>query len=232
MRVTLPVLSSAALAASLLCIAPTAFADDDESGWFDGQGAPTSAPPEEDDAAPGVDVEAGPRRERVVVVEQSEQPLRGRMYDRLGRRKKVIPAYGDEPPPPGYREGYKSRKNIWAPGLTLLTAGYLASAVSSAAWIVSDSSCWWTCGPSHDWGWGFVPLAGPYFIAGDSSIDTGWRVAYGVFGVAQDLGLILTVTGAASKKRVFIRSRLPEPPVALQPQFDLSPGMATMKMAF
>ncbi len=214
---------------SMVALPGLAWGDEGDGGaWFEPGPAPTPAPPPdaEDSDEPEDVVATPPDRDEVVVVRKARPRM---VLGRRGRPMRVIKAYPGEAPPLGYRVGYRSRKELWIPGITLLATGYLGSALSSAAWMTAESTCIWSCPRTHDWGWGFLPLVGPYFIAADSSIDPGWRAAYAIFGVAQDLGLGLSIAGGASKRRVFIYS--PET-ASSDPSFQIGAGNVSFKASF
>jgi hypothetical protein len=203
--------------AACMGLSTTAFAqgdDDEEEGWIEEtveEEQPAPAPP------PPPKKKGKKKKKKVVIVEeeavdeQDDQTPPAWTRGRRGKPRKTIPAREGEPPPPGYHVEMKSRKNLWIPGVVLLGSGYLASALTSSALLMSDSaSCWdWDtyCRSDGDWGWGFLPLAGPFVIAADADVETGWRVGYAVFGTAQVLGLGLTIGGAASKRPVWVLNR-------------------------
>jgi hypothetical protein len=212
-------------------------ADDEEEGWIEEPAA------EEEEEAPAPPPppkkkKAKKKKKKVIVVDEEVEDddtppawTRGRR----GKPKKVIPAREGEPTPPGYTNGYQSRKNIWIPGVVLLGTGYLASALTSSVGLMGDSvDCWEYYCDSHDWGWGFVPLVGPFVIAANDDFDSGWRAGYALFGIAQNLGLALTIAGAASKRPVWVlkpehrRGDAPAP----MPEVVLGPGNIMVKTTF
>lgn len=206
--------------AAVMGISSTAFAqqandDDEEEGWIEETEEEEPAPP----PPPPKKKKAKKKKTKVVVVDEAEEGgvppawTRGRR----GKPKKVIVAREDEPTPPGYHVEYKSRKNIWIPGVVLLSAGYAVSAVSSAfglavdaadcdswEWGGSSGSTYYPYCRSRNWGWGFVPLVGPFVIAADDDFEGGWRAGYAVMGIAQSLGLGMTIGGAVSKRKVWV----------------------------
>jgi hypothetical protein len=209
--------------AAVMGISSTAFAqqagdDDEEEGWIEEteeEEAPAPPPP-----PPKKKKAKKKKKTKVVVVDEAEDGGEPPAWTRgrRGKPKKVIVAREGEPTPPGYHVEYKSRKNIWIPGVVLLSTGYAVSAVSSAIGIAADADCgilydggygyygggYDYCGRSRDWGWGFVPLVGPFVIAADDDFEDGWRAGYALMGIAQNLGLGLTIGGAASKRKVWV----------------------------
>ena len=198
--------------AACMGLSATAFAqgdDDEEEGWIE-----ETVEEEEPAPPPPPPPKKAKKKKKVVIVEESveenDQTPPAWTRGRRGKPRKTIVAREGEPPPPGYHVEMKSRRNLWIPGVVLLGSGYLASALTSAAHLVSDNSCWsWDgyCGSNGDWGWGFVPLAGPFVIAAQENVDPGWRLGYAVFGTAQVLGLGLTIGGAVSKRPVWVLNR-------------------------
>lgn len=228
-------LSCAAIAGITLTLSVPALAqeDDDEDGWFEPDASDEPDEVEEvEEAAPPVKRKSRrkkPTVERADGADEGVPPAWTR--GRRGRPKKVLPAEEGEPPPPGYRLAYKNRKNLWIPGVVLLSTGYAASALSSISMIMAeDIACWDSYCSEHSWAWGFLPVAGPFVIAADPDFEDGWRVAYGVFGVAQGLGLGLTIAGAATKRPVWVLK--PEYRHAGDTQLTVTPGLVGVKTAF
>jgi len=233
----------AAVAACAACLgfSSTAFAqadDDEEEGWIEEtveeeeEAAPPPPPPKKKAKKKKA------KKKKVIIVEESveEDTPPAWTLGRRGRPKKTIVARDGEAPPPGYHLEYRSRKNLWIPGVVLLASGYAASALSSATHLAVDSGdCWdwdYYCSSSGDWGWGFVPLVGPFVIAADERVDGGWRAGYALMGVAQNLGLALTIAGAASKRGVWVydgRGRRSEAPAV---ELVAGPGNLVVKGAF
>jgi hypothetical protein len=224
--------------AACMGLSATAFAqgdDDEEEGWIEEtveeeEATPPPPPPKK---------KAKKKKKKVVVVEESveedDQTPPAWTRGRRGKPRKTIPAREGEPPPPGYHVEMKSRKNLWIPGVVLLGSGYLASALSSSALLMSDSSSCWSwdyCGSSGDWGWGFVPLAGPFVIAAQENVETEWRVGYALFGTAQVLGLGLTIGGAVSKRPVWVLNRNPRGETAPTTEIVAGPGNLMLKGTF
>lgn len=184
-------------------------ADDEEEGWIEEtveeeEEAPAPPPPPKKKKA------KKKKKTKVVVVDEEEANAEPPSWtrDRRGRPKKAITAREGEPTPPGYHVEYKSRKNIWIPGVVLLSTGYAVSAVTSAFGLAADAgNCYsfdiYYC-ESRNWGWGFVPLVGPFVIAADDDFEGGFRAGYAVLGIAQNLGLGLTIGGAASKRKTWV----------------------------
>lgn len=152
--------------------------------------------------------------------------------DRKGRPLKTLPYDDYETAPPGYMLGGKSRKALWIPGITLLSSGYFLSAVTSLGGIfVEGLFCFsGTCYDGREWGWGFLPLVGPFVITADDDFSAGWRITYGIFGVLQNAGLALTIAGFTAKEPVWERKGYGSPLV--QPEVVVGPGYAGLKMSF
>jgi hypothetical protein len=153
--------------------------------------------------------------------------------DRKGRPLATLPYEDYETAPPGYRLGGKARKALWIPGITMLATGYVFSAASSIGGLfVEGLPCVGTsggnCYDGRDWGWGFLPLVGPFVISADDDFNTGWRVTYGVFGVLQNAGLALTIAGFTAKQPVWQRKGYG----AREPEVVVGPGYAGLKMSF
>jgi hypothetical protein len=143
------------------------------------------------------------------------------------------PAQEWSPAPPGYRLGGKSRKALWIPGVTLLASGYFLSAATSLGGLfveglfcISGGGCY----DGREWGWGFLPLVGPFVITADDDFSAGWRITYGIFGVLQNAGLALTIAGFTAKEPVWERKAYGSP--LYQPEVVIGPGYAGLKMSF
>lgn len=151
--------------------------------------------------------------------------------DRKGRPLKTLPYEDYETAPPGYRLGGKSRKALWIPGITLLASGYFLSAASSLGGIfVEGLFCGGGCFDGREWGWGFLPLVGPFVITADDDFNTGWRITYSIFGVLQNAGLALTIAGFTAKEPVWERKGYGSP--LFEPEVVVGPGYAGLKMSF
>ncbi len=250
-----------AYAALAVCVsfATPALADDDEGDWFE-----EDAEEVEEQPAPPPKKQRKKKKKRVEVVVEDDgaaEPAKATppakevppdwARGRRGKFKKTLPAVEGEKPPPGYRLEERSRKNLWIPGVVLLSTGYAASALTSAtALVVESADCSWDYGYSYygcesrDWAWGFLPLAGPFVIAADRDFEPGWRAAYALFGISQVVGLGLTIGGAASKKSVWVlkpehrnRAGSEERPVytaapAPAPELTVGAGFASVKASF
>jgi len=153
--------------------------------------------------------------------------------DRKGRPLKTLPYEESDSAPPGYKLSEKSRKGLWIPGITLLSSGYLLSAATSLGGIfVEGLFCFagGNCYQGREWGWGFLPLVGPFIITADNDFDTGWHVTYGIFGVIQNAGLALTIAGFTAKEKVWRLQGSSEP--SRDPQLMLGPGYAGLHVNF
>ncbi len=214
--------------------ATPAWADDDD--WFETEEpADAAAPDEVEEAEPAEESAPPPRAKKKKrprpepQAETSDVPL-----DRKGRPKRVIPAVEGEDPPPGYVEKSRARKALWIPGVSMLGAGYLISAATSAVMLTGeDAFCVWECyRDDRAWEWGFLPVAGPFVIAASDSFETEWRALYGTLGVVQAAGMVLTIVGVTSREQVWVRGRAPRAPRALEPEVKVGAGFASVSVPF
>jgi hypothetical protein len=157
--------------------------------------------------------------------------------DRKGRPLKTLPYEDYETAPPGYRLGGKSRKALWIPGVTLLASGYFLSAASSlgglfveGVFCLGGGGSTIGCYDGRVWGWGFLPLVGPFVITADDDFNAGWRITYGIFGVLQNAGLALTIAGFTAKEPVWERKAYGSP--LYEPEVVVGPGYAGLKLSF
>jgi hypothetical protein len=216
-----------ALTASL-AIPGVAWAQDD----VDDQGDDSEPAPKKKKTSPNVTVTPNDQVTPDDQVPAGPPPL-STPTDRKGRPLKSLPYEDYDSAPPGYKLGGKSRKGLWIPGITLLSSGYLLSAATSLGGIFVEGLFCFAgagCYDGREWGWGFLPLVGPFVITADNDFNTGWRVTYGIFGVLQNAGLALTIAGFTAKEKSWVLQGSAEP--SREPQLMLGPGYAGLRVNF
>lgn len=129
------------------------------------------------------------------------------------------------------REPAGNRKDLWIPGVTLLVTSYVAASHMSIGGLAVHAG-WCFEGECRNDGfaWGLLPLAGPIIIAADDHFETGWRVAYGILGGVQQLGLALTIAGAVTEKKA--SSHTHDPMALAVPNVAVGPGSVRLDWRF
>ena|SRR5688572_23966325 len=91
--------------------------------------------------------------------------------------------------------GVTIKTPVWITGLVAFGIGWEGACIGSLAGLTGPMDPESDEDERGDYLVGLVPLAGPFMVADSGNISDGARAGFVVLGVAQHLGLAMTVTG-------------------------------------
>lgn len=123
------------------------------------------------------------------------------------------------PIPPGYRVEKKIRKGLVIGGAATFGGLWLLSIVAGATLQASEefgtsvgcgiagalSSSPEYCEPQNDYRPMYIPLVGPFVAMGTAETDGAGKLALGVLGIGQNVGLGLLIAGVVARKETLVR---------------------------
>jgi hypothetical protein len=126
------------------------------------------------------------------------------VFDKKGRRRKVLPPVDGYSPPLGYVETKRPIRRAWIAGTAVLGGSWALSAITSA--LAYSWSGWWENPKDGGYLWGIVPLVGPVIssqvVDDPSDFYTGMSVTFSLLQVG---GLVTLATGLSLEETVWAR---------------------------
>lgn len=154
----------------------------------------------------------------------ADEWLPAELYSRSGRLRQRLRAPSGVERPPAYAAHEEAEPAMWGTGVGLLSAGIFVSYLGAgfgygfSGTEICHEELVCRAGDRNDrYLAGFIPIVGPFFVAADTSIDRDGRIAFAAFGVAQNVGLGLTIAGALMRHDVWTLRVSPASRVSLTP---------------